>query len=179
MRKALTLGTLAVAVAGTAFAASPASAADTTVTFTAGTTGNTVSILPSAAVVGVTSGNTVTGTMTSVITDLRASSGSWTAAISSSDFALVGASSATGASLVPASSASIYNNSATVTVPGTAVPNNLHPSSSPLSLSSSAQALLSATTTNVNVTTVVSTLNIDVTGKNSGAYAGTLTTTVS
>ena len=53
MRKALVLGTAALALAGSAFAAAPASAADTTVTFTAGTTGTTVSILPSAAVVGV------------------------------------------------------------------------------------------------------------------------------
>lgn len=179
MRKALALGTVAVAAVGV-FAAQPASAADTTVTFTAGTTGSTVSILPSAAVVGVTVGNTVTGTLTSVITDLRPSSNSWTATVSATDFALFGATSQTGASLVPATSASIYNTAATLTVPGTATLSNTHTTSgSALALSNNAQTLLSATTANVNVTTVNSTLTIDVTGKNAGLYTGTLTQTVS
>lgn len=178
MRKALALGTVAVA-AVSVFAAQPASAADTTVTFTAGTTGSTVSILPSAAVVGVTSGNTVTGTLTSVITDLRPAGGSWTAAVSSTNFGLVGATSQTGANLVNASAATFSNATPTVAVPGTATVTNAAPSGSPLTLSTSPQTFLSATTANVNVTTVVSTLTIDVTGKSTGLYSGTLTQTVS
>lgn len=182
MRKALVLGTVASAVVAGALAAQPASAAagDTTVTFVAGTTGSTVSILPSAAVVGVASGNTVTGAMTSVITDLRVAGGGWTDTISSTDFGLVGATTPSGASLVPASAAKIYNTAATVTVPGTAtVTNNYTSSGAALALANTGQTLLTATTTNVNVTTVLSTIEINVTGKTAGAYAGTITQTVS
>jgi len=180
MRKALTLGTLVLAVAGSAFAAAPASAADTTVTFTAGTSGTTVSILPSAAVVGVTVGNTVTGVMTATITDLRVAGGSWATSISSTDFALVGAASQTGASLVPATSAKVWNTAVTVAVPGTAtVTNSFAALSSARTLSNTAQPLVSATTTNVNTTVLAQSLQIDVTGKNTGAYTGTITQTVS
>ncbi len=179
MRKALVLGTLALSVAGSAFAAAPASAADTTVTFTAGTTGATVSILPSAAVVGVTVGNTVTGALTSVVTDLRVTAGSWTDTISSTAFNLVGATSPTGTATVPASAASIYNTSSVVTVPGTATVTDTHATAlTALTLSGAGQTLLSATTTNANVVTIVSTLLIDVTGKATGAYSGTVTQTV-
>lgn len=180
MRKALVLGTLTVAVAGSALASAPAQAADTTVTFTAGVTGSTVSILPSVAVVGVTSGSTVTGTMTAVITDLRVAGGSWSSTVSSTDFGLVGVASPSGTSLVPASSAKIWNTAATVSVPGTATVTNSHLDlASALSLSNSSQALVSATTANVNVTTLAQTVQIDVAGKATGAYTGTITQTVS
>jgi hypothetical protein len=181
MRKPLVLGTLALAVAGSALAAVPASAAagDTTVTFTAGTTGSGVSILPSAAAAGVTVGNTVTATLTSVITDLRIAGGSWTSSVSSSNYTLVGATTPGTTGTVPAASAKIYNTSATVTVPGTATLTNTHvDNGSALTLSTTPQTLMSATTTNVNVTTVASTLVIDVTGKDTGAYTGTLNQTV-
>ena len=179
MRKVLTLATAALA-AGAAFAATPASAADTTVTFTAGVTGSTLSIVPSPAVVGVTSGNTVTGLLSSVITDLRPTGGGWTDTISSTDFVLVGATDQTGANRVAASSAKVYSTSLTVAVPGTATVSDKGyvDSTHALTLSNSGQALLTATTTNVNTTTVASTLLIDVTGKTTGLYTGTLTQTV-
>ena len=88
MRKVIALGTLALAVAGAAFA-TPASAVplggDTTVTFAVGTAGG-VSILPSPAVVALPSGNAVVGALTSVVTDLRLSGGGWTDTISSTNF---------------------------------------------------------------------------------------------
>ena len=179
MRKPVVLGALAVALAGAAVAAVPASAADTTVTFTAGAVGNTVSILPSAAMVGVTTGNSVSGTMTSVVTDTRVAGLTWTDAISSTDFVLAGATSQTGANHVPAASALITNATPTVSIPGTATVSNTHAAGSPLTLSNSPQTLLSATTANYNVVTFVSTVLIDVTGKSLGLYTGTITQTVS
>lgn len=183
-RSALALGTASVAAAG-AFFAAPASAAalpgvgDTTVTFAVGTPGG-LSILPPPAVVGVPVGSTVTGVMTSVVTDLRLAGGGWTDSISSSGFNLVGATSPSGDSAIPASSAKIYTTSASVAVPGTATITNVHTDlASALSLSTDAQELLHATTSNVNVTTLVSTLSIDTTGKAVGAYSGTVTQTVS
>lgn len=178
MRKVLPLATLAL-VAGTAFAASPASAADSTVTFTAGVTGSTLSIVPSPAIVGVTSGNSVTGLMTSTITDLRPTGGSWTDTISSTDFLLAGATDQTGANRVAATAASIYTTAVTVAIPGTATVANTHTAlGSALALSNSGQTLVSATTSNVNTTTLASTVVIDVTGKSTGLYTGTLTQTV-
>jgi hypothetical protein len=182
MRKAILLGTAALAVAGAAFA-TPASAVplggDTTVTFAVGTAGG-VSILPAPAVVALPSGNSEIGALTSVVTDLRVAGGGWTDTISSTDFALVGATSPSGTSLVPATAAKIYTTSATVAIPGTATITNLHTDlASALSLATTGQELLSATTTNANVTTLVSTLQIDVTGKAVGAYTGTITQTVS
>lgn len=180
MRKSLVLGSLALAVAGSALAAVPASAADTTVTFTAGVTGSTVSILPAPAAVGTTSGNTVTATIASTITDLRVAGGSWASTVSSSGFTLVGATTPGTAGTVPASSATIYNSTPVVAVPGTATVANPHSASgSALTLSGSAQPLLSATTTNANVVTYTSTVSIDVTGKTTGAYTGTITQSVS
>ncbi len=179
MRKVLTLATIALA-AGAAFAAAPASAADTTVTFTAGVTGSTLSIVPSPAVVGVTAGNTVTGLMTSTITDIRPTGGSWTDTISSTDFVLTGATDQTGANRVPATAASIYNTAVTVAVPGTAtVTNNYSTSGTALGLANTGKTLVTATTTNVNTTTLASTILIDVTGKTTGLYTGTITQTVS
>lgn len=180
MRKALLLGSLATALAGSTFAATPASAADTLVTFTVGTTGTTVSILPSAALVGVTSGDTVTGTMTAVITDTRITgTPGWTASISSTNFGLVGVSSPSGTSLVPATAVKVWATSATVSVPGTATVTNTRTSlASALSLSTLSQTLMTATTSNANVTTIAESVQIDVTGKDTGAYTGTITQTV-
>jgi hypothetical protein len=184
MRKALALGTLALAVAGSAFA-TPASAvplpvgADTTVTFAVGTAGG-LTILPTPLVAALPSGDAVVGVLTSVVTDLRLTGGGWTDTISSTDFALVGATEPAGTSLVPASSAKIYTTSAQVAIPGTATITNLHPDlDTALSLATTGQELVSATTSNVNVTTLISTLQIDVAGKETGAYTGTITQTVS
>lgn len=179
MRKALALGTLALAVAGSAFAATPATAADTTVTFTAGTPGG-LSILPAAATVGVPVGNTVTATVATVITDLRVTSGTWAASAYASNFNLVGATTPSGTSQVPAANAKLYATSVTVAVPGTASVTNSHTdSASALVLSTTGQGFVTAATTNANVTTLAETLEIDVTGKALGAYSGTLSQTVS
>ena len=65
-------------------------------------------------------------------------------------------------------------------IPGTATITNAHPDlASALSLATSGQELVSAVTTNANVTTLLSTVQIDVTGKAVGAYSGTITQTVS
>lgn len=183
-RRALALITLSVAAAGAGFA-TPASAVPlvdpgaTTVTFTVGLVGG-VSILATPAVVGVPSGSSVSGLMTSVVTDLRPTGGSWSDSVSSTDFALVGATSPSGTSLVPAASASIYTTSASVAIPGTASVTNIHTDlGSALALSNTPQELVHATTSNVNVTTLLDTVSIDVTGKATGLYTGTITQTVS
>ena len=178
--RALSLAAVVVAFGGVAFAA-PASAAvgDTTVTFTVGVVGG-VSILPAPAAVGVTVGNAVSGTLTSVVTDLRIDGGAWTDTVSATDFALVGATTPSGTSLVPASAAKMWTTSATVAIPGTATVTNAYTASTAaLTLSTAGQQLISATTSNVNVTTLISEFEIDVTGKAVGAYLGTITQTVS
>ncbi|MCU1587398.1 MAG: hypothetical protein JWN31_891 [Frankiales bacterium] len=184
MRKALALGTLSLAAAG-AVLATPASAlplpglGDTTVTFVAGTPGG-LSILPPPLVVGVPLGNNVTGVMTSVVTDLRLAGGGWTDTVSSSNFNLVGALDPAGDSSIPASAVKMYTTSASVAIPGTATVSNVHTAlDSALSLSNTGQELLHATTSNINVTTLLSTFSIDTTGKSLGAYSGTITQTVS
>lgn len=184
MRKALALGTLSLAAAGAVFA-TPASAValpgvgDTTVTFAVGTPGG-LSILPPPLVAGVPVGSTVTGVMTSVVTDLRLAGGGWTDTISASNFDLVGAASPSGTSSIPASAAKIYTTSASVAIPGTATITNVHSDLlSALSLDTTGQELLHATTSNINVTTLVSTFSIDTAGKALGAYSGTITQTVS
>jgi hypothetical protein len=184
MRKALALGTLSLAAAGAVFA-SPASAlplpglGDTTVTFVAGTPGG-LSILPPPLVVGVPLGDTVTGVMTSVVTDLRLAGGGWTDTVSASNFNLVGALEPSGDSVIPASAAKIYTTSVSVAIPGTATISNLHTDLlSALPLSTTGQELLHATTSNINVTTLLSTFSINTAGKALGAYTGTITQTVS
>ena len=182
MRKALVLGSVALAVAGTAFAAAPASAdtASTTVTFSTAST-SLLTILPAAAAAGTTSGSTVTATFATVVTDTRTAAGNWTDVVSSSAYNLVGASSPTGTATVPASSAKIWTGTAVVTVPGTATTNlqGHIDAASALALTGTAQTLTTAATTNANIVTLNQNLQIDVTGKAVGAYTGTLTQTVS
>lgn len=180
MRKALVLGTVTASALAVALTVSPARAADTIVTFTVGTTGSTVSISPGAFVPGVGGTNYVDGTIVSVVTDLRTTAGSWTDTVSSTNFSLVGATSPSGTSLIPAASAKIWTPTTVVTIPGTATVSNSHTDlASARTLSTSAATLLSATTANANVTTLTSNLRIDTTGKVTGAYTGTLTQTVS
>jgi hypothetical protein len=181
--RALSLATVAVALGGVAFAA-PASAVplvggDTTVTFTVGVVGG-VSILPAPVAVGLPSGDAVTGTIASVVTDLRIAGGSWTNTVSSTDFALVGATAAAGDALIPASSAKMWTTQATVAIPGTATIENLYTSADDaLTLSTAGAELVSATTSNINVTALLSSFSIDVSDKAMGAYVGTITQTVS
>lgn len=181
MRKALVLGTVTASALAVALTASPARAAgETIVTFTVGTTGSTVSISPGLFVPGAGGSNYVDGTIVSVVTDLRTTAGSWTDAVSSTNFSLVGATSPSGTSLISAASAKIWTPTAVVTIPGTATISNSHTDlGSALTLSTSAATLLSATTANVNVATLTSNLQVDTTGKATGAYTGTLTQTVS
>jgi hypothetical protein len=182
MRKALLFGSVSAVALGMALTAAPASAAagDTLVTFTAGTTGSTVSITPGVYVPGTGSANTVTGTIVSVVTDLRPSAGSWADTVSSTDYSLVGATSPSGTALIPASSAKIWTPTAVVTIPGTATVTNTHTAlGSALTLANTSAGLLSATTANVNIATLTSSLQIDTTGKAAGLYTGTLTQTVS
>jgi hypothetical protein len=182
MRKTLVLGSVAVVVVGLGLAAAPANAAagDTLVTFTVGVTGSTVSIAPGVYVPGTGTATSADGTIVSVVTDLRTSAGSWTDAVSSTDYSLVGATSPTGTALIPATSAKMWTTTAAVTIPGTATINNTHTAlGSALTLANSAATLLSATTANANVATLTSSLWVDTTGKATGAYTGTVTQTVS
>lgn len=182
MRKALVLGSVAAGALVLALAATPASAGsgDTLVSFTVGTTGTTVSISPGAYVAGVGGSNYVTGTIASTITDLRTTAGSWTDTVSSTDYSLVGATSPTGTALIPAGSARMWTSAAVVAVPGTATISNSYTSfAASLALANTAAPLLSATTTNTNTTAVTSNVQIDTTGKATGAFTGTITQTVS
>lgn len=176
MRRVLTVSAVLLAT----LASMPtANAASTTVTFTVGIASGTLAIAPTPAVAGSTSGNTVTGTLASVVTDGRIAGGSWTDSVSATDFGLVGAIDQTGANLVPVAQATIYNSAAVVEIAGTAVVVNAHDSSSPLTLSHTPATLISATTANVNVTAVTSVLTIGVANKTAGLYTGTVTQTVS
>lgn len=183
-RRAVAVGVLALTLGGASLA-TPASAAlldsgDTTVTFTVGVVGG-VSILPSPAVVGLPSGsNAITGALTTVVTDLRVDGGSWTDTVTTEGFSLVGATSPGSDAVVPPSKAKMWTTSANVSIPGTATIENLYTDAdNALTLSSTGAELVSATTTNVNVTTLLSSILIDVTGKQTGAYTGTITQSVS
>lgn len=183
-RRAIALGAIAVAVSSVALAG-PASAVvadsgDTTVTFTVGVVGG-LSVAPAPAVVGLPSGsNAITGSLATVVTDLRVDGGAWTDTVSTDGFTLVGATQPGPDAVVAPSAAKMWTTSATVSVPGTATVENLYTDADhALTLSSAGSELISATTTNVNVTTLVSNLLIDVTGKQTGAYAGTITQSVS
>ena len=182
MRKTLLLGSVAAMAFGLTLTAAPAQAlggGDTLVSFTVGTVGG-VSISPGLYVPGAAGTNTVNGTVASVVTDLRTGSNSWTDTVSTTDFTLVGATTPTGTALIPAASAKLWTPTALVSVPGTATITNDHATSgTALALSTTAATLLSAATTNVNVTALTHNLQIDTTGKASGLFTGTLTQTVS
>lgn len=183
-RRALALGVIGFALAGISLAPPAAAVADsgsTTVTFTAGVTGG-LTILPTPAAVGVGAGNSVTGVIGGVITDLRVGGGTWTDTVTASSFDLVGATapSVSDGTRAPATAVSMWTTSATVAIPGTAtITNNYPDAANALTLSGTGDELVSAVTSNVNVTTLVGGFTIDVTGLQTGAYLGTITQTVS
>ena len=183
MRKVLLIGTVVSALAGLALTATPshAAAGDTLVTFTVGTVGTTVSLVAGTYVPGTGSATTAVGTIVgTVVTDLRTTPTSWAASVSSTDFGLVGATAQTGTALVPATAAKIWTPTTVVTVPGTAAITNTHTAlGSALSLANTSAPLLSAVTTNANITTFTSNLQMDVTTNATGVYTGTVTQTVS
>jgi hypothetical protein len=187
MRKTLLLGSVAAMAIGLTMTAVPANAAagDTLVTFTVGIpTVPTLSISPGAFVPGLGgtgSGGTTyaDGTIVSVVTDLRTTAGTWVDSVSSTSFGLVGATTPSGTALIPASSAKIFTPTTLVTIPGTATVTSHADLASAVTLSGTAAPLLSATTTNANITTLTHTLRIDTTDKAVGLYTGTVTQSVS
>jgi hypothetical protein len=191
MRKALVLGSVTAMAVGLTLAAAPANAAagDTLVTFAAGTLGG-LSISPGLYVPGAPGTNVVTGTMASVVTDLRGTNAGWIDAASSTNFSLVGATTAqtsdgsmvdVGAAAVSTTGkAKLFSTALLTSVPGTATITNTHTTlGSALSLSRTPATLLTAATANVNVTALTNTLEIDTTGLATGVFTGTVTQTVS
>ena len=182
MRKTLVFGSVAATALGLALTAAPANAGtgDTVVTFNVGTVGSTVSIVAGPYVPGTGATDVIDGTITSIVTDLRTGGGSWTDAVSSTNFNLVGATTPAGTSQIPVANAKIWTPTTTVAILGTSTVTNTHSALvSALTLGTSAVTLVSATTTNVNTVTLVSNLQIDTAGKASGQYTGTITQTVS
>lgn len=190
MRKALVLGSVAAVACGLTLAAAPANAAsgDTIVTFTVGTAGG-LSVTPGVYVPGVGGSNTVTGTMATVITDLRGTNAGWVDSASSTNFTLAGATTPQTAdgSLIDVGAAAasttgkakLYSTATVTSLPGTATITNTHTAlASALSLSRTAATLLSATTSNVNVAALTNTLEIDTTGAANGVFTGTVTQSV-
>ena len=182
MRKTLVVGSVAALAVGLALTSTPAQAAagDTVVSFTVGTVGG-VSVSPGVYVpTNVAGANPVTGTVVSIVTDLRTGTNSWTDAVSSTDFSLVGATTPSGTALIPVASAKLWTPTTVVTIPGTATISNTHATlPNALTLSATSATLLTAATTNVNTTTLTHNLQIDTTGKATGLFTGTVTQTVS
>ena len=177
MRKALALTTAAAAVA-VGLAAQPATAADTLVTLPVGLGSATLSIAAPAAV--VTPGEPATAVIATTVTDLRLSNGAgWTATISSTDLVLAGATTPGTAGTIAASTVTAFTGAVSSTVPGVATISGTL-AASPVTLSGTAQELVTATSrTNVNTAIYNTTLTVPTTGKTAGIYTGTVTQSVS
>jgi hypothetical protein len=178
MRKPLVLALAAAAVAtGTALAA-PASADSALITLPVVLGASTLSLSAPAAV--VTPGDPATAVIATTVADLRLSGGNWTATISATDLTLTGATSPGASETIPATGMTAYTTVVTPPVPGTAVVSAPRTSGSPLSLTNSAQTLVSTTSrSNVNTTVYSTTVSIPTTGKTAGVYTGNVVQSVS
>ncbi len=176
MRKALFLAS--VAVIGGAALATPASAADTIVTVPVGVSG----LLALTAAPAATSdlSDPAIATIATTVTDARVSGTGWVATISAEDFTLAGASSPGAAGTLPASSMKAYTGVVVPQVLGTATISSTFTNlASALSLSNSAQTLVSATSrSNINTAVYTTTLAIPTAGKTLGVYTGKVTQSV-
>ncbi len=200
MRKILAVGTVGAALLGLAATASPASACalvagvdpcagTTTVALTSGVVSGVLSLTATPAA-------TLTGTSVlasgplglTTVTDLRGDAtaltpSSWTYAMKSTDFTLVGATSPGAGEIISADKASVY----LTTVPlasilGTATYSSFPTTSggaTALNADHTARTIFSAVTHNLNTTTFVPTLQVDTAGKTAGLYTGTVTQSVS
>ena len=190
MRKSIALAITAATTAGlaafvpaTANAACGGNVADvcsgtTTVTATVGSLG-IMSIAPGATGALTGSGASVTGSLLpTTVTDTNTGNHNWTVNVASTAFSLVGASPAV---TIAANKATIWMGAPTVTVPGTAsFAAGAYPTAgSPLTLSGTPQALLTANATNANVVAFTPSMSLDATGSPVGVYTATVTQTLS
>jgi hypothetical protein len=181
MRRRIALAVTAVTTAGLAALMPAAANADSVaVTATVGTLSGVLSVT-TAPVAFTGSGSTLTSTPTATtVSDARLTTGlGWTLKVDMTDLTLVGATTQTSATTIPAGSVKMTTTTPIVAVPGTATVSDSYVSTA-LPLSNTAQTLMTATTSNVNTVTFIPTYTLTVpAGTTSGAYSGTFTETVS
>jgi hypothetical protein len=177
MRKPLALGAVALAAGAVALTAPQAQAADALVTLAVGLDTPTLSITAPTAV--VVPGSPASATIATTVTDLRLSGTGWTSTISSTDLTLQNLASPGAAQTIAASTITAYTGNVEPVLPTVTISGE-YTSASPLTLSNSAQTLLTATSrTNTNTAIFTTTLSIPTTGKTAGVYTGTVTQSVS
>ena len=175
MRTTLALGATALTAASLVLAA-PASADSATVVLAVGLDNPTLSITAPLAV--VTAGSPASATIATTVADLRLTGTGWTATIAATDLAMTGVTPAT-SNTIAATSMTAWTGNVTPALPTVTI-NGEYTSGAPLTLSTSAQTLLTATgRTNVNTSVFTTTLSIPTTGKDVGVYTGTVTQSVS
>jgi hypothetical protein len=174
MRKTLALGATALTAASLALAA-PASADSATVVLAVGLADTTLSITAPTAV--VVPGSPAVATIATTIADLRLTGTGWTSTISSTNLSMAGVP-ATADNTITAASMTAYTGDVEATLPTVTIGSE-YTSGSPLTLSTSAQPLLTATgRTNVNTSVFTTTVVIPTAGKDTGVYTGTVTQSV-
>jgi len=171
MRKALTLGTVALSALALAATAAPAQAATGTTTVALTVLDGTLAIVTTPAALGASSSIIGTGRQISAplglttITDTRAASTGWSLSASTTAFTV-------GSASIPASAAKFSLSEAPLNVLGA---NTYSSTTTP----NSSGALTTATASGINTATLLPVLTVDVPNSAAtGVYAGTVTQSV-
>src|SRR4051794_40125715 len=181
MRKSLALAVATASALGAGVLAPTAASANSGTTALTGTVGisgaGVVAIVTQPTAVLTQSGNNLTGSLgVTTVTDTQLGSHNWAVTIRSTDLTMVGATSSI--PTIAATAASVSMAAPAVAVPGTATITS-YPSS-PLTLSNTDQNLVQASATNANVVTYSPSVSVAIPGgQTAGAYAATVTQTVS
>jgi hypothetical protein len=133
-----------------------------------------IATTPTAALVGTSSPATGSLGLTTV-TDTNTGNHTWTVAIKTTDFSLVGAAG----TVITANKASVSMAAPTVAIPGTASITSFPAAASPLTLSTSNQNLVQASATNANSVVYTPSMSLDFSGAATGVYTATVTQTLS
>src|SRR4051812_1000634 len=183
MRKSLALAVATASALGAGVLAPTAASANSGTTALTGTVGisgaGVVAIVTQPTAVLTQSGNNLTGSLgVTTVTDTQLGSHNWAVTIRSTDLTMVGATSSI--PTIAATAASVSMAAPAVAVPGTATITSYPSSGSPLALSNTDQNLVQASATNANVVTYSPSVSVAIPGgQTAGAYAATVTQTVS